>query len=191
MVCYGSQRESTEMKRLSAMLWRHILVLLVMLAAGVAAAQQPGGSPLPEPLGEAEEQRIAKEHKPKKHVEATFKVSDAHLTAALKFARDSQYAAAAQDLDLYTDLLVYADAYTRHLAHERRKERRQCLKLIEQRIFRQTRTLEAVDRELPVAYREVSDRAVMTAKRIRLRALDDLLGGGEMLKDPGADRPER
>jgi len=169
---------------------RQIHLLLVTLILGALTVQQPKGPKLPEELSEAEGQRILKEHHPKSHVEVTFKISDAHLGTALKLARESQYREAADDLNLYTELVVYADAYTRQLPKEHRKERNQCLKLIEQRLFRQTRLLEAVTMEMPSNYYQVSERAASTTKRIRLHALDDLLGGGEILKDPGAGHDE-
>ena len=67
------------------------------------------------------------------------------------------------------------------------KERNACLKVIEQRIFKRTQTLDAVARELPFNYRESCERAQERAKVVRLRALNDLLGGGRVFGPSGDD----
>jgi hypothetical protein len=165
------------------MLCRPVHLLCFAIALGAASAQQPKGLLPPEELSESEAQLILKEQKPKGHVEAAFRVSDARLSSALQHARASRYPEASQDLDFYTGLVTYADRYTRGLPGERRKERGQCLKHIEQRLFKQSATLNAVARELPYDYRGAGERAVETAKQVRLRALDDLLGDGSMFKE--------
>jgi hypothetical protein len=169
------------------MLVRSFTLLLVISAMGAAVASQslaPQSSTprLPDTLSENETQLILKEGKPKSHVDATFKVGEARLTQALRLARDSQYPESAQNLDLYEDLVIYADAYARRATRERTKERTQTLKLIEQRIFRQSSALDSLARELPSTYSEISDRVVSTVKRVRLRALDEAIGSGDMLK---------
>lgn len=160
---------------------RTVSFLLVLFAFELAIAQQISGR-LPEELNEDETQLILKERKPKSHVEATFNVSDARLDQALKLARGSQYPESAQNFGLYAELLSYADSYTRRATADGSKERNQCLKMIEQRIFKKSQTLDAVARELPYTYRETSDRVVSTARNIRIRALDELLGGSSVLK---------
>src|SRR5678815_878564 len=89
-----------------------VSVLILLLFIGVAYAQRQGAD-LPNALNEDEVQQILREHKPKSHVEATFKVSDARLTTALNLARDNQYRESAQNLDLYVGLVTYADSYAR------------------------------------------------------------------------------
>jgi hypothetical protein len=67
------------------------------------------------------------------------------------------------------------------------KEQNACLKIIEQRILKRTQTLDAVARELPFNYRESCERAQERAKGVRLRALNDLLGGGKVFGPSGGD----
>ena len=156
-------------------------LLLVLFAFEIVLAQQVGVR-LPEDLSEEETQLILKERKPKSHVEATFKISDTRLSTALQQARSQQYTESAQNLDIYAALVSYADSYARRETPDQSKDRSQCLKVIEQRIFKQTALLDSIYHELPYTYRETSSRAVEVTKKMRLRALDDLLGGGAFLK---------
>src|SRR5215510_15137538 len=142
------------------MLWKPILILLLGFITSdpqtphlkMPGERQPDA--LPRELTETETQKILREDSPRPHVDATLKVSDLRLASALKFAEESQYKSAAQDVDLYAALIVYADAYTRKLPSSQVKDRNNCLKKIEQTIFKQTRTVDAVLRQFPVDYRE-------------------------------------
>ena len=163
-------------------------LLLLLLVFEVAFAQQVAQR-LPDELSEDETHQIAKEDRPKSHVEATFRVSNARLAQALQLARDSQFRETAQNIDLYTALITYADSYARRATTERSKDRYQCLKMIEQQIFKQYQTLDSLVKELPYTYRDNGERATTTAKRLRLRAIDDLLGGGSVLKSAN-DTPQ-
>ncbi|HKC84673.1 MAG TPA: hypothetical protein VKG02_01790, partial [Blastocatellia bacterium] len=137
---------------------------------------------LPRDLTETETQKILKEDSPRTRVDATLRVSDLRLASALKFVEESQYKSAAQDVDVYAALIVYADAYTRKLPASQIKDRNNCLKKIEQTIFKQTRSVDAVLRQFPVDYREGAGPKIDQVKKIRLRAVNDLLGGGNMIK---------
>jgi hypothetical protein len=170
------------------MMWKTILILsLSFITFGPQSPhlKMPGerqADALPRELTETETQRILKEDNPKPRVDATLKVSDLRLASALKFAEESQYKSAAQDVDVYAALIVYADAYTRKLPASKIKDRNNCLKKIEQAIFRQTRTVDAVLNQFPVDYREAMDPKIDEVKKIRLRAVNDLLGGGSVIK---------
>jgi len=170
------------------MMWKPILVLtLSFIAAGSQTPQlkMSGGrqaDALPRELTETETQRILKEDSPRPRVDATLKVSDLRLASALKFAEESQYKSAAQEVDVYAALIVYADAYTRGLPAPQTKDRNNCLKKIEQAIFKQTHAVDAVLRQFPVDYREGLGPKIDQVKKIRLRAVDDLLGDGKMIK---------
>ena len=137
---------------------------------------------IPRELTETETQKILREDSPRPHVDATLKISDTRLASALKFAEESQYKSAAQDVDVYAALIVYADAYTRKLPASQIKDRNSCLKKIEQAVFKQTHTVDAVLRQFPVDYREGVEPKIDQVKKIRLRAVNDLLGGGNMIK---------
>ena len=137
---------------------------------------------LPRELTETETQKILREDSPRPHVDATLKISDTRLASALKFAEESQYKSAAQDVDVYAALIVYADAYTRKLPSSQIKDRNTCLKKIEQAIFKQSRTVDALLRQFPVDYREGMEPKIDQVKQTRIRAVNDLLGGGKIIK---------
>jgi hypothetical protein len=170
------------------MMWKPILVLsLSFITFGSQSPQlkmsgERQADALPQELTEAETQKILREDSPRPRVDATLKVSDLRLASALKFVEESQYQSAAQDVDVYAALIVYADAYTRKLPASQIKDRNNCLKRIEQAIFKQTRTVDAVMRQFPVDYREGAGPKIDQVKQIRLRAVNDLLGGGNMIK---------
>ena len=170
------------------MIWKTILILSLSSIAADSQSPQLKSSAerqadaLPLELTETETQKILREDSPRPRVDATLKVSDLRLASALKFAEESQYKSAAQDVDIYAALIVYADAYTRKLPSSQVKDRNNCLKKIEQTIFKQTRTVDAVLRQFPVDYREGVGPKIDQVKKIRLRAVDDLLGGGKMIK---------
>jgi hypothetical protein len=170
------------------MMWKTILILTMCFIVSNSQAPQLKTSgerqadALPRDLTETETQKILKEDGPRPRVEATLKVSDLRLASALKFVEESQYKSAAQDVDVYAALIVYADAYTRKLPESQIKDRNYCLKKIEQAIFKQTRSVDAVLRQFPVDYREGVGPKIDQVKKIRLRAVNDLLGGGNMIK---------
>jgi hypothetical protein len=170
------------------MMWKTILILSLSFTDFDSRSPQlkaPGarqGDSLPQELTETETQKILKENSPKPRVDVTLKISDLRLASALKFAEENQYKSAAQDVDVYAALIIYADAYTRKLPASQTKDRNHCLKKIEQAIFKQTRTVDAVLRQFPVDYREEMGPKIDEVKKIRLRAVDDLLGGGKTIK---------
>ena len=170
------------------MMWKTILILTLSFIASNSQTPQlktPGerqADALPRDLTETETQKILKEEGPRPRVDATLKVSDLRLASALKFVEESQYKSAAQDVDVYAALIVYADAYTRKLPASQIKDRNNCLKKIEQAIFKQTRAIDAMLRQFPVDYREGVEPKIDQVKKIRLRAVNDLLGDGNMIK---------
>ena len=170
------------------MMWKMILILSLSFIAFDSQSPQlkthgeRQADALPRELTETETLKILREDSPRPRVDATLKVSDLRLASALKFAEESQYKSAAQDVDVYAALIVYADAYTRKLPASQIKDRNNCLKKIEQTIFKQTRTVDAALRQFPVDYREGVEPKIDQVKKIRLRAVNDLLGDGNMIK---------
>jgi hypothetical protein len=170
------------------MLWTPILILLLGFITSdpqtpqLKMSGERQADALPRELTETETQKILKERSPKPHVDATLKVSDTRLASALKFVEENQYKSAAQDVDVYAALIVYADAYTRKLPASQIKDRNNCLKKIEQAIFKQTRTVDALLRQFPVDYREGAEVSIDQVKKIRLRAINDLLGDGRAIR---------
>jgi len=170
------------------MLWKEAFILSLSIIAfdlQTPLLRTPGERPsdsLPQELTETETQTIMKERSPKPHIGAALKVSDARIASALRLARESQYGPAAQGADIYAALIVYGDAYTRKLPAPQIKDRNTCLKMLEQAIFKQSHTVDAVLREFPVDYRQAAEAKIDQVKRIRLRAINDLLGDGRIIK---------
>ncbi|HEU0173292.1 MAG TPA: hypothetical protein VFV58_03450 [Blastocatellia bacterium] len=170
------------------MLWKPILILLLGFITSDPQTPQlktPGerqADALPRELTETETQNILREKSPRPHIDMALKVSDTRLASAVKFVEENQYKSAAQDVDVYASLIVYADAYTRKLPTSQIKDRNNCLKKIEQAIFKHTRTVDAVLRQFPVDYREGVGPKIDDVKKIRLRAINDLLGDGRTIK---------
>ena len=162
-----------------------ILLSLVVFDPQTPQLKTPGerqSGSLPQELTETETQTILKERNPKPHVDATLKVSDARIASALKLVRESQYKPAVQDVNAYAELIVYADAYTRKLPDSQIKDRNTCLKKIEQAIFKQSHAVDFTLHELPLDYREMVEKKIDEVKKIRLRVVNDLLGGGNVIK---------
>lgn len=158
-----------------------ILVCLLMLAP-VLGWPQGDTLKLPEGLSEAESRLVLKEQGAKDRVEAALKLAELKLAEANKIVQDGGYELALKNFNLYVALVSYGDAYARRLSATEAKERSKCLKVIEQAIFKQQRPVEALRRDVPYNLREATDPQVESLKRIRLRAIDDMLGGGNMIK---------
>lgn len=161
------------------MLWKPIFMLL--LSVWLLPPQKSGEPRLPEQLSETETQLILKERNPKPHVEAALRISDLHLLSALKHTEASQFQTAVQEIDVYAALIIYADAYTRGLSGQQHKDRSHCLKKLEQAVFKQTRNLDLIERELPYDFRDSALLKISEVKKVRLRALNDLLGDGKFM----------
>jgi hypothetical protein len=164
--------------------------MLIMLLGVVLGWGQPqvGGQSLPgqipEMLNEMEKQVILKERDPKPHVESALKVAEARIKNSLLLTQDSQIGAAARDLDAFLALIVYADAYARKTLASKNKDRNHCLKRIEQAVFKQSRNLVSITRALPLESREAAEVQIGEVKKIRLRAINDLLGQGQVINSP-------
>jgi len=166
------------------MLCKTLFILLTVFTLAPMAASQvkkADDRALPNQLSETEIQAILKETNPKSHVEAALKISDAHLASALKSVEAHQYKTAVDNVDVYASLIVYADGYARKLPAAQSKDRTNCLKKIEQAIFKQSRNLDFVAREVPFDLREPIEGRINEVKKIRLRALDDAVGGGKII----------
>jgi len=164
-----------------------IFTLLVGVVLGCAEPQVGGQSlpgQLPGMLSEMEKQAILKEQDPKPHVESALKVAEARVRNALQLTQENQMRAAAQDLDAFLALIVYADTYARKTLASKNKDRNHCLKQIEQAVFKQSRNLDSITRALPLESRETAEAQIAEVKKIRLRAINDLLGQGQVINSP-------
>ena len=91
---------------------------------------------------------------------------------------------AAEGLNAFLALIVYADTYTRKSLASKNKDRNHCLKRIEQAVFKQSRNLDSITRAMPLESREAAEAQIGEVKKIRLRAINDLLGQGQVINSP-------
>ncbi len=144
---------------------------------------QPNGQ-LPVMLSDMEKQLILKERDPKPHVESALKVAEARIKGAILLAQENQVQPAARELDAFLSLIIYADTYARKSLVSKNKDLHNCLKRIEQMIFKQSRSIDSITRALPIESREAADSRIGEVKKIRLRAINDLLGSGQVINSP-------
>lgn len=151
------------------------------IAVGVS---QPPGPVLPATLTQLEAGAIERHQSPRSRVEECLKVATTRLASAMDSSVRGLYQPAAEQIVVYAALISYADQITRGIPPQKRNERESCLKKIEQAIFRQGPRLEAIIREMPVDYRDMVATRWEQVRRIRLQAINDLLGGGSAIKIP-------
>ncbi|NBO63393.1 MAG: hypothetical protein EBU88_00820 [Acidobacteria bacterium] len=145
--------------------------------------------PLPQPaipagLTPPEVNSIQRHRNPKSMVAEALKIAELRLINVLDNARNGRYKLAVDELAVYAALVSYADGVTRAIPSQKRSDREGCLKRIEQALFRQSPRLENVTRELPFDLRDPAASVADLVKRIRLRAINDLLGGGSAIRVP-------
>jgi hypothetical protein len=160
------------------------LVGPVAATSPAATLGQAEGPSLPASLTELESAAIRRERGVKSRVETVLKIAETRLGNALLQLQRGQYPPATQQLIVHTALIVFADQSARALPPQKQNDRDHCLKKIEQAIFRQNTRLETIMRELPFDYQESSRPLVEQVRKIRLQAINDLLGGGGAIKVP-------
>jgi hypothetical protein len=165
------------------MVAKPIFMLLLSCVLG-SVHQQASDLVLPDLLSEPEKQLILKETKLKPHVDSVLKVAETRIKNAYRLAQENELQTAAQELDAFLALIIYSDNYTRKSLSTKGKDRNHCLKQIEQMIFKQSRSLEAVTRALPLASRDAVESQIGAVKKIRLRAINDLLSDGQVINSP-------
>ena len=167
------------------MLIRMDLAILTLPPWQMVQPELPGG------LTATESAELIRQKAPKGRIDAALKFAVLRVGRALILSQQSQYQGAKDELELYANLVIYADGVTRAIAVEKRNDRDSGLKKIEQTIFRQSPRFEAIIRELPLEYREACAPFAERLKRVRLQAINDVLGGGAAIKVPEEDEEPR
>lgn len=177
-----------------------ISALTLMAAAQGYAAQDKMAPPPPPPLPvdptplvklvtDQERIALADARRPKKMVETCLDISDAHLEAAFRTMRAGQIRESERHLDIYNKALAEA-AKT---AFAQGEEKRSLSKKIEQRLYKQIRTLEEIKDSFPIERLPFAENALKQSRQLRVQALN-LTFASDILKDPGAekktDKPE-
>jgi len=116
------------------------------------------------------------------------RLSEARLKSARAALGREEYAAADEELKVYTALVADAGRYLAASAPRRDRAH----KTIEQALREQIRVLEGIRRDETSAHIDVAEKALATAQRIRRQALNSLLGDGKtFLKDPELAEPKK
>ena len=150
----------------------------------VTILTQPAEPALPSALTATETGAISRHENPKSRVEESLRIAEARLLSAVGGSRKGLYQPALEEIIVYAALVRYADQVARAIPPRKRNDRESSLKKIEQTIFRQAARLDAVISELPVDLRDSASPLYDQIKRIRLQAINDLLGGGSAIRVP-------
>jgi len=170
-----------------------LLVSAVAALAGDARAQDQipppplpvDTTPLSELLSPSERAAIAKEQKQKNVVELYLGFSDAHLEAAMTAVKNGSSNNAERELDIYTKILAEATKITSSMEDGKRS----VSKKMEQKLYKQLRTLETIERLFPSERLAFAEDAIKKAKQFRVQALNQAFAGGDVLKDPDSEKP--
>jgi hypothetical protein len=155
--------------------------LLSLAAAQVEKLPPPlpvDPTPLEELISAEERASLEQAHTPAKQVETYLDISDRYLRAALTAIELGDHRSSERELDVYKKILAkYSD-----IAFSLGSERRKIAKKIEQRLYKQMKMLERIRRRFPPERIAFADAALEQAKRTHIRALNEALAAGEVLK---------
>jgi len=166
------------------------LVAFAMFACSAGASAQDNRlpppplpvdpTPLEQLLSAQEKESLKKTDDAQKLVDAYLKISDTHLDAALAAINASDSATAERELDIYNKTI----AETVKIAFAREDKKRRLSKKIEQKLYKQIKTLETIERLFPEDRVAFAESALKQARQMRIQALNEAFAGGEILKDP-------
>ncbi len=167
-----------------------LLAYLILMAAGNTSAQDDPPLPVdPTPLSQlltaAERAMLTDAKNPKKSVETYLKLSDTHLEAALAVVKNGDTSKAERELDIYNKIM----AEMCKTIFSAQDGKRNLAKRLEQHIYKQLKTLESVERFFPGDRVAFAEDAIKKAKQYRVQALNEAFAGGDVLKDPDAEKP--
>ena len=169
-----------------------ICVFLLCSASRTIYAQIPqpplpvDPTPLSALLSDADKLLLQQARGAKKEVEAYLAISDRHLDAAAIATENSNFPMAERELDIYNKAIAQSST----LAFSQDIGRRDMAKRIEQRIYKQLRILESIQRRFPVERVRFADDAVARSKRLRSHALNEAIAKGEVLTESEDKKPE-
>ncbi len=165
--------------------------LLIVSAAAEAQPSQLGPPPLPvdptplaDLLSDTEKQSISAARGSKKIVEAYLAITDTHIEIAYTAIKADDYRTAERELDIYKKALAEVTTF----AFAQQQGKRAIAKKIEQRIYKQIKTLEFVERLFPFERVGFAQDAMKQAKQFRVQALHSSLDTDDVLHEPDDDK---
>jgi hypothetical protein len=164
---------------------------LAATASARAQREQLPPPPLPEDptplvdlINAQERSHLSDADSPKERIEACLKISDAHLELAYATVKDGNHRQSERELDIYNKALAEAGK----IAFSQPKGRRGLAKKIEQKLYKQIKTLEMVVRMFPVERLAFAEDAFKRAKQLRVQAINEAFAAGEVLNDPTREK---
>jgi hypothetical protein len=171
-----------------------LLCLICVLPIVSTAAQDLPPPPIPvdptplvELLSAIEKSQLDEARRRKKDVEFYAKVGEAHLEMARSSIKEGDHQRSERELDIYNKAM--SEAMKATLAQ--RDGQRNLAKKLEQNLYRQIKTLEAIEFMFPIERQQFATAALKLAKQLRVQALNAAFGSGETLKDPDAEEERK
>jgi hypothetical protein len=137
-------------------------------------------TPLSDLLSQTEKLQLNEARGGKKEIDFYVKVGDSHLEAALSSIKNQDYRSSERELDIYRKAMSEAMKATA----SQQESRRSLSKKIEQNLYKQIKTLEAVELLFPIERQAFATAALKHAKQLRVQALNAAFASGDTLKDP-------
>lgn len=164
-----------------------VLCLICVLPIVSAAAQDLPPPPIPvdptpliDLLSAIEKSQLDEARRRKKEVDFYVKVGEFHLDLARVSIKNGDHGTSERELDIYNKAMSEA----MKAAIAQRDGQRGLAKKIEQNLYRQIKTLEAVELMFPIDRQQFATAALKLAKQLRVQALNAAFASGETLKDP-------
>lgn len=165
------------------------ILLCAFSALAAAQVEKLPPPPLPvdptplEELISAEERALLEQARtPAKQVEVYLDISDRYLRAALTAIELGDHRSSERELDVYRKILAEYSG----IAFSLKDDKRKVAKKIEQHLYKQVKVLERIRRRFPPERIAFADAALEQAKQTRIRALNEALAAGEVLKYEGS-----
>ncbi len=163
------------------------LCLICVLPIVSAAAQDLPPPPIPvdptpllDLLSAIEKSQLDEARRRKKEVDFYVKVAESHLDLARSSIKNGDHRTSERELDIYNKAMSEA----MKAAFAQREGQRRLAKKIEQNLYRQIKTIEAVELMFPIDRQQFATAALKLAKQLRVQALNAAFASGETLKDP-------
>jgi hypothetical protein len=137
-------------------------------------------TPLSDLLSQTEKSQLNEARGGKKEIDFYVRVGDSHLEAALASIKNEDYRRSERELDIYKKAMSEAMKTTA----AQQESRRSLAKKIEQNLYKQIKTLEAVELLFPIERQAFATAALKHAKQLRVQALNAAFASGDTLKDP-------
>ncbi len=171
-----------------------LICLICVLPIMVTSAQDLPPPPIPvdptplvDLLSAIEKSQLDEARRRRKDVEFYVKVGESHLEMARASIKEGDHQRSERELDIYNKAMSEAMKAT----VAQRDGQRNVAKKVEQTLYRQIKTLEAIEFMFPFDRQQFATAALKLAKQLRVQALNVAFASGETLKDPDEAEEER